>query len=69
MLEVVGCVGPTVVLQGETTDAAAQLAASVAAAYADAGAAEVGVLCQSMGTERELRVMRPDRSSLQPHAV
>jgi hypothetical protein len=69
VLEVVGCVGPTVVLQGEITDAATQLAAAVAGAYSDADAVEVGVIYRSMGTEREIRVARPDRFILQPHAV
>jgi len=69
VLEVVGYVGPTVVLQGESTAVTLQFAATVAAAYSDADAAEVAVKCRSLGAEGEIRVARPDRSSLQPHAV
>ena len=69
VLEIIGCAGPTVVLQGTAPAATVQLAAAVAAAYADADAAEVAVMCRSAGTEQEIRMARPDRASLQPYAV
>jgi hypothetical protein len=69
VLEAVGCMGPTVVLQGEATSAAVQFAASVVAAHSAADTTEVTVSCLSGGIAQDIRVGRPERSLLHPFTV
>lgn len=69
VLGTLNCPGPTVLLRGEATDEAVQLAAAIAAAYSDASAVEVTVHLQSQGKERELTLSKCERSKFQPHAV
>ena len=61
--------GPTVLLRGEATEEATQIAGAIVAAYSDGDTADVTVHCRFPGAEREIRVARNGRSMLQPYMI